>query len=365
MMEEPEGRTDDPAQIAETLRSAGIAPEIIEQAMERGDPMGAVFESVLSPGKELRTVSSADIEARGGVPVDQLAQLISAFGLRVPEPEEPAYTEDEAQAFVVLGQMSEVYLPELSMQVARVYGRMLARIAQTEVGIFRSFIAPRVSEREQSPPEALAAIQQAFATLLPVTDPLLVGVHRRWVEHQVAQAAVRDAETGASTPLPGAVDVAFLFCDLKGFTRYVDMHGDHAGVEAIDRFVEVVTQERGPGFRFTKLLGDGAMLVYSEATEAVEAGARIIAAMPGEELLPVHATVHRGAAVIREGDYFGGTVNLTARLLPLAGADELLATRPVHQVTRERFVWERAGAIRVRGIAGLVELFRLASPPAA
>ena len=363
-MERPKDTDADYSQIAARLREIGIAEDIIERALKRGDPIAAVFEGVLSPDKALRTVSADDIEARGGVPTDQLALLISSFGLRVPEPDEPAFTEAEAEAFVVLGQMSEIYLPELSVQVARVYGRMLARIAQTEVGIFRSVIEPRIRSDFETSPAAMAAIQDAFATLLPITDPLLVGVHRRWVEHQVAQAAVRDAEIGSSAPLPGAVEVAFLFCDLKGFTRFVDHQGDNAGVAAIDRFVEVVMAERGSGFRFTKLLGDGAMLVYSDAAEAVEAGARIIAAMPGQELLPVHASVHHGVAIIREGDYFGGTVNLTARLLPLAGADELVATRPVHDACRERFNWERAGAIRVRGIAGLVELFRLCSPPA-
>jgi class 3 adenylate cyclase len=43
----------------------------------------------------------------------------------------------------------------------------------------------------------------------------------------------------------------------------------------------------------------------------------------------VHASVHVGTAIARDGDYFGGAVNLTARLLGAAGRDELVATRPV------------------------------------
>ena len=50
---------------------------------------------------------------------------------------------------------------------------------------------------------------------------MLLGVHRRRIEHEVAQAVVREAET--RTPegvLPGAIEVTFLFCDLKDFSAY-------------------------------------------------------------------------------------------------------------------------------------------------
>ena len=56
----------------------------------------------------------------------------------------------------------------------------------------------------------------------------------------------------------------------------------------------------------------------------------------------VHASIHHGPAVRREGDYFGASVNLAARLLPLAERDELLATAPVVE-RRQEFDWEHCG----------------------
>ncbi len=349
----------DTPEIVEVLRSLGISDEIVDRALERGDPIAAVFEQVLSPQMAERTVTAAEIESRGGVSVEQSAALFTAFGLRVTEPDEPAFTDKEAEALVRLGILSDIYPPEIAIQVARVYGRVLARIAQAEIQLFRTYVEPKLRTEPGDSYAAVSAIQAAFSELLPLTDPLLTGVHRRWVEHQVMQAAVSDAETGSSAPLPGAVEVTFLFCDLKDFTKYVDLEGDEAGVAAIDRFTDVVVQQRGQRFRFAKLLGDGVMLVYGDPADAVRAGAGIIDAMPSDDMPPVHASVHRGVAIAREGDYFGHAVNLAARVLGIAGPGELLATRQVIDRLRDDFGWERAGAVRVRGIAGLVELFRL------
>jgi adenylate cyclase len=171
---------------------------------------------------------------------------------------------------------------------------------------------------------------------------------------------VRAAETdGGEQPLPGAVNVSFLFCDLKDFTAFADSEGDTTAVMAIDRFAETVTRERGD-FRFMKALGDGYMLAYTEPQSAVGAGARIIDAMKAPRLPGVHASAHSGVAIAREGDYFGSAVNLAARLLNAADRDELIATRPVVESTGDGFRWEPAGTRRIRGVAEPCEVFRLA-----
>ena len=168
-------------------------------------------------------------------------------------------------------------------------------------------------------------------------------------------------EEAGNHVLPGAADVSFLFCDLKDFTVYADSEGDQAAVDAIDHFADVVSHQRGQSFRFHKALGDGAMLVYKEPTDAVAAGARIVDAMRDPDTPGVHASVHCGTAIVREGDYFGGAVNLAARLLNAAGRDELVATRRVLEASEGAgFAWEPAGTQRIKGITDPVEVFRLA-----
>jgi adenylate cyclase len=305
-------------------------------------------------------VSAAEIEATGGLPAAEIARLMEAFGLPSPDPSQPVFSEEEAHIFRELADLRPVWPPDLTVQVARVYGRLLARIAQTEVQLFRLHVARRLLDDTEDPLDGLRTVQSAFTQLLPLADQLLLAVHRRWLEHELGQAAVSQAETGTGgRRLPGAVQVAFLFCDLKDFTAYAEREGDEAAVEAVERLTAAVTRERGEGIRLMKSLGDGYMLCYSDTVQAVTVGARVIEAMSEGGGPGAHASVHEGAAIPREGDYFGSAVNLAARLLTAAGRGELVATRPVIQATEGRFTWESRGSEHIRGIAEPVEVFRL------
>jgi adenylate cyclase len=349
--------TDD---VVETLKALGVSEETIERALERGDPQAAIFDEILMPAIAERTVSAVEIAERGGIPVTTNLSVMQAFGLPTPRPQEPYFTPQEADALVEIGRLGDLWPEEVMIQVSRVYGRLLARIAQTEIQLFRLHVERRLLAEGKDPLAALRRVQDAFARLLPVSEPILVGVHRRWVEHELAQAAVREAETETgSGSLPGAVKVTFLFCDLKDFTAYADREGDQAAVNVIDRFAHTVVRQRGPGFHFTKALGDGFMLVYDDAHSAVSAGGRVVDAMRGIDTPGVHASVHSGVALVREGDYFGSAVNLAARLLLAAERDELVATQPVVDATGKTFLWDPAGTRQVKGMADPVELYRL------
>jgi adenylate cyclase len=317
----------------------------------------AVFEPVLMEEIGRRTLSAREIEAEGGLEVEQIATMIQAFGLPVTDPDQPAFTREEADVFRRLKELEDVFPPQVAVQVGRVYGRLLARIAQTELQLFRVYVVPRLRAEGRDPEQTLRAARNAFEQLAPLADPLIVGVHRRWLEHELAQEAVTSIEEVGV--LPGAVDVTFLFCDLKDFTAFADSHGDAAAVGAIDQFAETVTRERGREFRFMKALGDGFMLAYGDPDAAVRAGDRIIKAMRVPRMPRVHSSAHRGVAIVREGDYFGTSVNLAARLLNAAGGDELIATQRVVESTSDEFRWEPIGQRRIRGVAELVDVYRL------
>jgi len=157
------------------------------------------------------------------------------------------------------------------------------------------------------------------------------------------------------------VTVALLFCDLKDFTAYADVNGDGPALVLIDRFTDLVVQERGDAFRLCKLLGDGVMLAYAEAAEAVAVGSQIVRKMRSEESPGVHASLHYGTAIVREGDYFGGAVNLAARLLTVAGKGELVASRQAADASGDLFTWQSLGRRRFRGLAEPIEVLRLTS----
>jgi adenylate cyclase len=72
----------------------------------------------------------------------------------------------------------------------------------------------------------------------------------------------------------------------------------------------------------------------------------------------VHAGLHHGRAVFREGDCFGRAVNLAARPLGRANANEQLPPAAVASETPERG-WESHGEMHLYGFSEPVEVFSL------
>ena len=286
---EPESKDDALERLRELaghLRAYGASEEEIEHALISGEPQRALLDTVVRHSAEGRTVSLAEIEARGGHPVEALSALLEAFGLTATDPHEPAFTPAEADALVTLWELRETWPLDVAIQLGRVYGRLLARIAHSSVQLWVSVLEPDLREHPHDYPRLLARTA-AVERLLPIADVVLTAVHRRWLEREFAQVAFREAPVAATVPgTPAAVEVSFLFCDLKDFTAYADRVGDAAAVRIIDQFAAVVTRERGPEARLTKLLGDGFMCAYPTPQLAVEAGARIIAEMAAVRGIP-------------------------------------------------------------------------------
>lgn len=320
--------------------------------------LGAIFDLVLARDRAARTVSPREMEARGGWSAEAMAQMIHAFGFPSPEPDEPFFSEDEAAALIAGAQRSEWWPIDVQLEIARVWGQSLARIAAAEVYNFRFGTAATLQSADLPPEEALATIRQALEELLPLADPLILGLHRRWVEYELTQYAVREAERRTPDAIAGATEVCLLFCDLKDFTAFADEQGDEAAAAAASRFARVASGERGSTGHVVKGLGDGAMLAYAGAAEAVEAWERLRQAMAGEGL-QLHGAVHQGEVVRFQGDYFGSAVNLASRLLALSGAGELLGTRPAAMASGGDARWKSLGTRKLRGFRDRVDVYRL------
>ncbi len=346
------------SELIAALMRLGVSPEQMRLAAEHGRLEDAIFEQILDPERGRRTVTAREIERRGGLPVADTQAMMRALGLPAPGPDDPLFTGEEGSAFVELGRLGELWTEETRMQVSRVYHHALSRIAETEVDLFRSRVQRRLRESSASSLDALAAVREAFGELLPLADPILLGVHRRKVEQELTQAAIWEVELEAEGAVPGSRDVTLLFCDLKDFTSYADARGDAAALEVIERLADAVEEHLGERGRLVKALGDGYMLAYREPGEAIAAAARIAAAMRDVEDVGLHAGVHRGVAVLRDGDYFGRAVNLAARLLAAADRGELIATANVAASTGERD-WEARGPRCLRGFAEPLEIYSL------
>jgi adenylate cyclase len=120
----------------------------------------------------------------------------------------------------------------------------------------------------------------------------------------------------------------FLFSDLVGFTALTEARGDDGGAEvALDFYQRVRRLLPDHRAEEVKTIGDALMLRCTDPRLAIQLGLRIVTeleAVPG--FPPVRVGIHTGPAVAREGDWYGTTVNVAARLCAATGGGQVLVS---------------------------------------
>jgi adenylate cyclase len=125
----------------------------------------------------------------------------------------------------------------------------------------------------------------------------------------------------------------FIFSDLVGFTTLTAAHGDDRAADvALEFYARVRRLLAGHSAEEIKTLGDALMLRCDDPRRAVALGIAIVRELEQVPGFPaVRVGMHTGPAVCREGDWYGSTVNVAARLCAAAGGGEVL----ISEATRE------------------------------
>lgn len=129
----------------------------------------------------------------------------------------------------------------------------------------------------------------------------------------------------------------FLFADLAGFTALTEVHGDDQAADlAADFSASVRRLLPEHEAEDVKAIGDALMLRGRAAPLAVRLGVRIVHDVGEQHGIPsVRVGMHTGRAVERDGDWFGTTVNVAARVSALAGGGDVLLTEATRAVAGE------------------------------
>jgi len=156
-----------------------------------------------------------------------------------------------------------------------------------------------------------------------------------------------------------AAAATFLFADIAGFTALTEAHGDEEAAALAADFCAAVKAELPASASHVKSIGDALMLRVAEPAEAVELGLRIAGEIMRDHGSPaVRVGMHHGTAVERDGDFFGATVNLAARVSAAAVGGEVLLTAHTAALAPapEAVVYEARGRRELRNVRDPVEL---------
>jgi adenylate cyclase len=197
--------------------------------------------------------------------------------------------------------------------------------------------------------------------MTPMIDRMVLSLYRRQQERGWTGGMVEGIERAletAGTPAGPARPPAFAFIDLAGYTAITDEQGDAAGARLareLSSMVErVVADHAGTP---VKWLGDGVMFYFQEPANAVLAALVMVEAVGRHGLPPAHVGIHAGPVIFQDGDYFGRTVNLAARIAEYARPGEVLVSQEVVDAAEGGPVtFTEIGPVELKGVPGPLRL---------
>jgi len=335
------------ARIVARLRDRGHTIDQIREATDDGRLAFGFVEELLPD--EDGDASLKDVAKATGLEPALIERLWNSFGL--PARDLDAMSDEDVEAMREAAGVLSTGLPLVaSLQLARVYGQALSQIADAEVRLIHLYVHEPLM-REGLPGLQMAEQMESLARdLLPRSATLMEYLHRRFLQHFVAQDVVGHMEV----ELDGEVDlgrlrVGICFCDLAGYTRFTEEEGDEHALSYVERFVDRITETLPDDARVVKTIGDEAMIVGQDIQALTEWAVRFQGEF--EQRPEPRIGIHYGAALYRDGDYFGREVNLASRVVARARGGEVLATDAVvdQVAASSRLAFEGIGQVKLKG----------------
>jgi class 3 adenylate cyclase len=159
------------------------------------------------------------------------------------------------------------------------------------------------------------------------------GDHSLVIDTEVVVGEIEEFVTGTRQhPEPTRALLTVLFTDIVGSTQLAAELGDAAWRELLDDHNRLVRRELAEHQgREIKTVGDGFLATFDGPARAIWAARAIAEAVRGLDI-EVRAGIHTGETELLGDDVGGMAVHIAARVVGLAGAGEVLATRTVRDL---------------------------------
>jgi adenylate cyclase len=355
--------------LAEALDRSGIPLEGIGKAIASGvisldfladlwpNPAGFV------PGKTMEEVARDS-----GLPWDVVERSRVRLGLPQPSPGDPV-RGDELELFLLGGLMFQAGLDEASfIRFSRVMGENLRRLAEAQVHVFVTTMLDQLLASGMPAQDAWDTSARMSPQVTPMFERVLMLLYRRQQEHTQLQRIIEHFEGSMERAGLGrartATPPAIAFLDLSGFTRLTEEQGDEAAAGLASNLAELVQEAtRVHGGKPVKLLGDGVMFHFADPAAAVTCSLSMVERAPTAGLPPAHVGIDAGPVVFQDGDYFGRTVNVAARVAAKAGPGQVLVTEAVVEAAGGAgLAFREAGSFELKGVARPLVLHEASLP---
>ncbi len=343
--------------IVSRLRERGHTVEKIREASQSGR-LAFGFIDELLPTSDAR-YKLADAIRATGLKGEEIERLIAAMGLSVLSVDSISEEDMELLRYVAAILSAGLPMPAF-LQLTRVYAQAMAQIADAEVRLFHLYVHEPLMRDGVPGLEMTEEMEALVGEMLPFVSPIMNYLHARFLAHFVEQDVIGhiEADLDEDSAEEGRMRVAVAFADLAGYTRLTEEQGEQEAVGAVERFVEAVEQTLPIEARVIKTLGDEVMIIGADPVALTDWAVGLPASLPAGSP-PPRIGVHHGAALYRDGDYYGREVNRAARVVARAAGGEVLVTRAVvdQAAGLDGLRFELIGGVVLKGFKEPTELF--------
>ena len=301
------------------------------------------------------------LSERTGVPLELLMVVREAGGFAEPSPNDQVREHELAIVPAIELQLSAGFRRSVIEGWLRACGDSLRRIAETEAEWWKSEVTNPLLENGLREGEMLEVQADLGSRMVPLTEQALVALYRGQQEHAWSESAVESVE--AALEHAGLISrlrrpPAICFLDITGYTQLTEERGDEAAADLAATLSTMVRRSSTEhGGQPVKWLGDGVMFFFREPGEGVVAAIDMVEEAGHRDLPPAHVGLHAGHVVFQDGDYFGRTVNIAARIADYARPGEVLVSQEVVDAAEGMpLLFTQVGPVELKGVSGALRL---------
>jgi adenylate cyclase len=342
------------------FEDAGISLEDVARGVAAGELSFPLALFLPEPVEAAATY--ADLAGELGRDPELVRRLSGELGLP-PRDDDRVRSEDAEMLSLILTRLDLADEEELS-RFTRLYGSTIQRLVGAGLQFFDQTVRQRVATFELSNEEKDAMVYERAGGYTELVQRLVSWLQRRHREHAVLEYLVSVTEgfmeERGIAPRQPRQPPAIAFLDLTGYAAVAEERGDEAAAELAAGLASVVQDAgRSQGCRPVKWLGDGVMFHFSDPGTAILQGLDLVERTEDAIAVPARIGIDAGAVIVQEGDYFGRTVNLAARIADYARPREVLVSDDAKRIAAvDEVDFELIGDVSLKGVTRSVRLHK-------
>ena len=268
------------------FEAGGVPLAALLDASRAGAISLRYYDELHAPPGPLSDRSYAEFAESLGPGRHVVTRLFAAFGLAEPDAETHLSVADERLIAEMAMTAVDTGQPDLALRAVRLFGEAARRAADGALGVYAEAAARSDEDLRGLPIDDLFDRRlRPWARFARVSGTLAAWLMDRHMSRAIDDYSVTETErtledagfVAARLEVPPAI----AFVDLTGFTRMTEERGDEVAAEVAMRLGEVTVDTiAGRGGRIVKLLGDGVLVRFDDATAAAEGALDLLVALP-------------------------------------------------------------------------------------